>query len=64
VRIWKFAARRKFSGSRHYAKPLGRCMQGVGDRTDRKIETKLNRGVEEKLYLCKKVSDENDTQNN
>jgi hypothetical protein len=27
VRLWKFAARPKFSGSRHYAKPLGRCVQ-------------------------------------
>jgi len=27
VRIWKFVPRRKFSGSRHYAKPLGRCVQ-------------------------------------
>jgi hypothetical protein len=27
VRIWKFVSRRKFSVSRHYAKPLGRCGQ-------------------------------------
>ena len=27
VQIWKFVPRRKFSGSRHYAKPLGRYLQ-------------------------------------
>jgi len=27
VEIWKFVPRRKFSGSRHYAKPLGRYRQ-------------------------------------
>ena len=32
VQIWKFVSRRKFSGSRHCAKPLGRCTQ-VGDST-------------------------------
>jgi len=27
VQIWNIVSRRKFSGSRHYAKPLGRCTQ-------------------------------------
>jgi hypothetical protein len=43
VRIWKFAARPKFSGSRHYAKPLGRYMQAVrntgGERNKKTIQT-------------------------
>jgi hypothetical protein len=37
-----FVARIKFSGSRYYAKPPTRCMQGVGGSADKIIETKLN----------------------
>jgi len=43
VRIWKFVPRRKCSGSRHYAKPLGRCMQ-FGDSAalkQKKTEMKI-----------------------
>jgi hypothetical protein len=36
VGLWKFAARRKFSGSRHYAKPLGRCRQWQDSAVEKK----------------------------
>jgi hypothetical protein len=55
VRIWRFAARRKFSVSRHYAKPLGRWLQ-VADSAVQKgkmirkcYEHRQNRNIRQNL---------------
>ena len=55
VQIWTFVSRSKCSVSRHYAKPLSRCMQGVESVVEKAL--RLEKLVQSEKQCIENVSD-------